>query len=63
MADRLTEDEMIGRAAVGVGKIDYYGHRGVHLVSFQEIEAMAATLVCLGLKPILPPSSENGEAS
>lgn len=63
MADRLTETEMLDRAAKAVGKIDYHGHRGIALVSSQEIEAMAATLVCLGMKPILPPSAKTCETS
>lgn len=62
MTDRMTEDEILERAARAVGKVDYHGHRGICLVTFQEIEAMAATLVCLGMKPILPPSATNGEA-
>lgn len=62
MTDRMTEDEMFDRAARAVGKVDYHGRHGIHLVSTLEIEAMAAMLVCLGLKPILPPSATNGEA-
>lgn len=58
MTDRMTEDEMLALAATGVGKVDYLGKRGVTLVTMDEIEAMAATLVCLGIKPILPPNSE-----
>lgn len=61
MTDRLAEDEMIRLAAEGVGKVDYHGHRGVCLVTFNEIEAMAAALVCLGIKPISPPSAKAGE--
>lgn len=63
MPDRLTETEMLTRAATGVGKVDYLGKRGVTLVTMDEIEAMAAMLVCLGIKPIMPPSAETGETS
>lgn len=63
MADRMTEDEMLTLAATGVGKVDYLGKRGVTLVTMDEIEAMAAVLVCLGMKPILPLCAEMGEAS
>lgn len=56
-APRLTETEMITLAANAVGKVDYHGKRGVTLVTMNEIEAMATTLVCLGLRPTLPPTT------
>ncbi|SOC19601.1 hypothetical protein [Rhodobacter maris] len=52
--ERLTNDELMTRAARGLGKIDQHGPRGVTLVSFEEIEAMAGLLACLGLVPIYP---------
>ena len=51
---RLSTNELMTRAARGLGKIDKFGPRGVTLVSFEEIEAMAGLLACLGLVPIYP---------
>ena len=51
---RLTNDELMNRAARALGKIDQHGPRGVTLVSFEEIEAMAGLLACLGLVPAYP---------
>lgn len=48
----FTEDEMLDLAARAVRKIDSHGRRGTTMVTYNEIEAMAATLVCLGMKPI-----------
>ena len=51
MADpaRLTREEMLARAASGVGKVEAWGRRGVTLVTADEIEAMACLLAALGL--------------
>ncbi len=54
MPDCLTPEEMVTRAATALGKIDLYGARGVTLVSFEEIEAMACLLADQGLAPIYP---------
>lgn len=50
--NRFTEDEMLDLAAKAVGKIDARGRRGSEQLTYDEIEAMALTLACLGLKPI-----------
>lgn len=57
MTERLTNEQMLTRAARAVGKVDRYGARGVTCVSFDEIESMAATLAALGV-PALPPDAE-----
>lgn len=51
MVDPLpfTCDEMIRLARNAVTKIDTYGPRGTTLCNMQEIEAMAAMLVLLGV--------------
>jgi hypothetical protein len=54
MVERLTNDELMTRAARGLGKVDLLGQRGLTLVTTQEIEAMAALLAILGLAPIYP---------
>jgi hypothetical protein len=54
MSERLTNDELMTRAARGLGKVDRHGPRGVTLVSFEEIEAMAGLLAVMGLVPIYP---------
>ena len=51
---RLTEAQMLRRAAIGLGKVDAYGLRGASLISLDEIEAMAALLAFFGLTPIAP---------
>ncbi|TKD17929.1 hypothetical protein FBT96_12350 [Rhodobacter capsulatus] len=54
MPDRLTPEEMVTRAATALGKIDLYGARGITMVSFEEIEAMACLLADSGLPPVYP---------
>lgn len=56
MADltRLTLQELMERAARGLGKVDALGHRGVTLVTVDEIEAMAGMLALFGLVPVPP---------
>ena len=51
---RMTEAQMLRRAATGLGKVDTYGLRGASLISLDEIEAMAALLAFCGLTPIAP---------
>lgn len=51
---RMTEAQMLRRAATGLGKVDAYGLRGASLISLDEIEAMAALLAFCGLTPIAP---------
>ena len=48
----FSEDEMLDLAARAIGKIDARGTRGIERLTNDEIEAMALTLVCLGMKPI-----------
>lgn len=54
MPDRLTPEEVVTRAATALGKIELYGARGVTLVSFEEIEAMACLLADQGLPAAYP---------
>ncbi|RUS64898.1 hypothetical protein EGN72_02585 [Pseudorhodobacter sp. E13] len=56
MADvtRLTLQELTLRAARGLGKVDTLGHRGVTLVTADEVEAMAGMLALFGLVPVPP---------
>lgn len=63
MVDRLTNDELMTRAARGLGKVDRLGPRGVTLVSFEEIEAMAGLLAEMGLVPIYPESGLTSRCS
>ena len=62
MTARLSEAQILRRAATGLGKVDTYGARGVTLVTIDEIEAMAALLAICGLTPI-PPGPETRPAS
>lgn len=57
-----TEAEMLEMAARAVGKIDARGPLGLIRVTSREIEAMALTLVCLGVVPI-PPDAERPDRS
>lgn len=52
--DRLITDELVTRAARGLGKVDLLGARGITLVNAEEIEAMAGLLAVMGLVPIYP---------
>ncbi|MBZ4022169.1 hypothetical protein CKO11_06825 [Rhodobacter sp. TJ_12] len=54
MSDCLTPEQIVTRAGTGLGKIDLWGPRGITMVSFQEIEAMACLLADCGLTPIYP---------
>lgn len=49
----LTETEMLILATRAIGRIDARGPRGAEECPIEEIEAMAALLVCLGI-PALP---------
>ena len=51
---RFTEFEMFTLAGQAMGKIDQYGRRGAERCTFDEIEAMALMLACLGLRPLKP---------
>ncbi|ANT39896.1 hypothetical protein RGUI_0815 [Rhodovulum sp. P5] len=51
---RFTEAEMLAAAARAMGKIDARGRLGTSRISYEEIEAMAATLLALGVVPIPP---------
>lgn len=57
---RWTELDILTRAALAVGKVDAAGPRGATLVAMDEIEAMAAALVLLGL-PAIPPGTPTPE--
>lgn len=46
--------EVLHLAAKALGKIDLYGPRGISMVTFQEVEAMALLLAVLGVVPIRP---------
>ena len=59
-AERLTKTELMTRAARGLGKVDALGPRGVTLVTFEEIEAMAGMLALFGLVAV-PPGTEAPE--
>lgn len=61
MTERLTELELLRRAARGVGKVDQMGKRGITLVNEEEIEAMAVVLACLGIIPIPPGTQEDAQ--
>ena len=45
----FNETAMLTKAARACGRIDRRGRRGTMALTWEEIEAMAATLVCLGL--------------
>ncbi|WP_417262603.1 hypothetical protein [Celeribacter sp.] len=47
----FTENEMLDLAANAVRKIDSHGRRGTSMVTYDEIEAMDLTLICLGMNP------------
>ena len=51
---QLTEDQIIARASVALGKVDLWGIRGVTMLSMDETEAMALLLARLGLVPTPP---------
>jgi hypothetical protein len=48
MPERLTEEEMLALSGSALTKIDGKGPRGTSMVTFQEIEAMAALIDCMG---------------
>ena len=55
MADvdpRFTERRMLNLAGRAVCKIDEGGRRATERLTYDEIEAMATALVCLGLRPL-----------
>ena len=52
--NRLTMEVLTLRAARGLGKVDALGHRGVTLVTAEEIEAMACMLALFGLVAVPP---------
>lgn len=54
MPDRLEMLDILHRAGRGIGKVDRDGLRGATLVTTDEIEAMAALLAILGIKPVDP---------
>lgn len=49
-----TRQELIETAARAVGKVDLWGRRGLTGLNMREIEAMAGTLVLLGLVAVAP---------
>jgi hypothetical protein len=54
MSDFHTDREILTRAAVALGKVDAYGPRGLTMLSTNDLEAMALSLVILGLVAIAP---------
>lgn len=50
----LTDRDILERAARALGKVDYFGPRGLTLISSDEIEAMCLALVLLGLVAVPP---------
>ena len=53
----ITPRDMLTRASRGLGKVDLHGHRGLTMLSIDEIEAMALLLASFGLVPT-PPGKE-----
>lgn len=49
MSERLSEHEILTRAARAVARIDTEGPRGITNLSMLDIEAMALALVILGI--------------
>ena len=49
---RFTERRMLNLAGRAVCKIDEGGRRATERLTYDEIEAMATALVCLGLRPL-----------
>ncbi|SDY54929.1 hypothetical protein [Citreimonas salinaria] len=47
----LTEGEMLSLAGSAIAKIDGKGRRGTSMVTYDEIEAMAALIECTGAGP------------
>ena len=54
MTDALSLDQILSRAATGMGRVDLWGRRGATLVTVEEIEAMALALMTFGVRPIRP---------
>lgn len=53
---------MLTQAGRAMGKIDKWGPRGITMVNFEEIEAMAVTLTALGV-PSIPPGLTDQQAA
>ncbi len=47
-------DDVFRHTSTALGKIDLYGPRGLTMVTFDEIEAMALLLAALGVVPTIP---------
>lgn len=43
----METDEILGRAAKAVARVDLYGHRGLTLLSLEDIEALVLAFVIL----------------
>lgn len=52
MTDRLTSEQITQRAGRALHKIDLWGPRGLSMVTFQEIEALAMVAALAGVAPI-----------
>lgn len=50
-ADQMTHGEIIARAFQAVAKVDLHGHRGLTLLSLDEIEALVLAVVILCKSP------------
>ena len=46
--------DVLRHASTALGKVDHYGPRGLTMVTFDEIEAMALLLAALGVVPTIP---------
>lgn len=54
MTTPMPSKQMLALASTALGKVDFYGPRGLTMISVHEIEAMALTIAALGLVPTLP---------
>ena len=60
MSAHLTEDQVLSRAASAVTKIDLLGERGLSLVTYEEIEALAVIVIHSGVLPSIEQRREAG---
>ena len=56
-----TDRDILERAARAIGKVDYFGPRGLTLISMDDTEAMCLALVLLGLVALPPTQSQPPE--
>lgn len=58
----LTHGEITTRAGHALHKIDQWGPRGLSMVTYQEIEALAAVAALAGIAPLPLDQEIKGEA-